>query len=227
MAWPRTASPPTPRGTPASESPSSGKLRPRLPPMNSQERPPTTACKSRCASNTTIYNDPVNLSLDWARSSFDRTHRFTANFDYQLPGRLKGWTVAGIVIVQSGLPMTLTDPNAGGVYAHAAPATVTLCPGASYSSLVTAGDTGSRLTRWIDSTAICTPPAIGSDGSTAYGSAGQSIMQGPGQFNTDFSLGKTFRVGALREDGVLAFRTEFYNALNHPQFANQIGRASC
>jgi hypothetical protein len=45
-------------------------------------------------------------------------------------------------------------------------------------------------------------------------------MQGPGQFNTDFSVGKTFRTGGLREDAVLAFRTEFYNALNHPQFAN-------
>jgi hypothetical protein len=180
----------------------------------------TTYTYSRAASNTTIYNDPDNLSLDWARSSFDRTHRFTANFDYQLPARLKGWTLAGIVIVQSGLPMTLTDPNGGGVYGHAAPATVTLCPGAPYASLVTAGNTGSRLTGWIDSAAICAPAAIGTDGSTAYGTAGQSIMQGPGQFNTDFSLGKTFRVGGVREDAVLALRTEFYNALNHPQFAN-------
>jgi hypothetical protein len=45
-------------------------------------------------------------------------------------------------------------------------------------------------------------------------------MNGPGQFNTDFSLGKKTRVGGLREDAVLAFRMEFYNALNHPQFAN-------
>ena len=180
----------------------------------------TTYTYSRAATNTAIYNDPNNLSLDWARSSFDRTHRFTANFDYQLPARLKGWTVAGIIIVQSGLPMTLSDPNGGGVYGHAAPATVTLCPGASYAGLVTGGDTGSRLTRWIDTAAICVPAAIGADGSTGYGTAGQSIMQGPGQFNTDFSLGKTFRVGGVREDAVLAFRTEFYNALNHPQFAN-------
>ncbi|MCX6632479.1 MAG: hypothetical protein NTW28_33155 [Candidatus Solibacter sp.] len=180
----------------------------------------TTYTYSRAATNTTIYNDPGNLSLDWARSSFDRTHRFTANFDYQLPARLKGWTLAGIIIVQSGLPMTLADPNGGGVYGRAAPATVTLCPGASHASLVTAGDTGSRLTHWIDTTAICAPAAVGSDGATAYGNAGQSIMTGPGQFNTDFSVGKTFRVGGLREDAVLAFRTEFYNALNHPQFAN-------
>jgi hypothetical protein len=116
--------------------------------------------------------------------------------------------------------MTLTDPNGGGVYGHAAPSTVTLCPGSSYAGLFTARDTGSRLTRWIDSWAICAPAAIGSDGSTGYGNAGQSIMQGPGQFNTDFSVGKTFRTGGLREDAVLAFRTEFYSALNHPQFAN-------
>jgi hypothetical protein len=133
---------------------------------------------------------------------------------------LKGWTLAGIVIVQSGLPMTLTDPNAGGVYGRAATSTITLCPGATYRNLATPGTTGSRLNGWIDTTAICAPAAIGSDGSTGYGTAGQSIMQGPSQFNTDFSLGKTTRVGGLREDAVLAFRMELYNALNHPQFAN-------
>ena len=172
---------------------------------------------SRAASNTTVYNDPGNLSLDWARAAFDRTHRFTTNFDYQLRS---GWTLAGIVIIQTGLPMTLTDPNGGGVYGHAGTSTVTLCPGASYASLATPGSTGSRLNQWIDTGAICTPAAVGSDGSTGYGTAGQSIMQGPGQFNTDFSLGKTTKVGGLREDAMLAFRLEFYNALNHPQFSN-------
>ena len=172
---------------------------------------------SRAANNTTIYDDPGNLSLDWARAAFDRTHRFTTNFDYQLPS---GWTLAGIVIIQTGLPMTLTDPNGGGVYGHAGTSTVTLCPGASYASLVTSGSVGSRLNQWIDTGAICAPAAVGSDGSTGYGTAGQSIIEGPGQFNTDFSLGKTTKVGGLREDAMLAFRLEFYNALNHPQFAN-------
>jgi hypothetical protein len=185
---------------------------------------------SRAANDTTLYNDLNNLDLDWARSSFDRTHRFTTNFDYQIPSAiggkglgaalLKGWSVAGIVIVQSGLPMTLTDPNGGGVYGHASPATVTMCPNATYADLVTAGGIKSRLSRWIDTSAICAPGAVGSDGSTGYGNAGQSILSGPGQFNTDFSLGKTTRVGGLREDAMLAFRMEFYNALNHAQFSN-------
>jgi hypothetical protein len=45
-------------------------------------------------------------------------------------------------------------------------------------------------------------------------------MTGPGQFNTDFSIGKTGRVGGLSEDGQLGFRMELYNASNHPQFSN-------
>ena len=185
---------------------------------------------SRAETNTSVYNDMNNLALDWARSSFDRTHRFTTNFEYQLPAfsRLKGfagkvssgWSLAGIVIVQSGLPMTLIDPNAGGVYGHAATSTITLCPGSTYSSLVAPGSGDARLNAWIDTAAICAPAVVGADGSTGYGSAGQSILNGPAQFNTDFSLGKKMRVGGVREDAVLAFRMELYNALNHPQFAN-------
>ncbi len=185
---------------------------------------------SRAASDTSIYNDPNNLALDWARAAFDRTHRFTTNLDYDLPrfvpGRgaasalLRDWTLAGIIIIQSGLPMTLTDPNGGSVYGRAAASTVTLCPGATYADLVTSGATGDRLNDWIRTGAICAPAAIGSDGATGYGTAGQSILTGPGQFNTDFSLGKTARVGGIRENALVAFRMEIYNALNHSQFSN-------
>jgi hypothetical protein len=178
---------------------------------------------SRAMNNTSIENDQNNLALDWARASFDRTHRSTVNFDYQLPahGRLlTGWSLTGILIIQSGLPMTLTDPNGGSVYGKAATSTITLCPGATYASLITPGGASARINNWINSAAICGAPIIGSDGSTAYGTTGQSIMNGPGQFNTDFSLGKKTRVGGIREDAIVAFRMEFYNALNHTQFAN-------
>ncbi len=185
---------------------------------------------SRSASNTTIYNDLTNMSLDWARTAFDRPHRFTTNLDYQLPAPagvsglkgslLKGWSLAGIIIVQSGTPMTLTDPNGGGVYGKASPSTVTLCPGATHANLITSGSITERLYSWINTSAICGAAAVGSDGATGYGTSGQSIMTGPDQFNTDFSIGKRTRVGGLREDAVLAFRMELYNALNHPQFAN-------
>ena len=183
---------------------------------------------SRAESNTAVFNDQ-NL-LQRARASFDRMHRVIANFDYQLPAvrlfgglprfLVDGWSVAGIVIVQSGLPLTLTDPNGGSVYGRAGTSTVTLCQGVPASALSTEGSVSERLYQWIDSTAVCNPAILGTDGATGYGTAQQSIMDGPGQVNTDFSIGKRTRVGGIREDAELAFRVEFYNALNHPQFAN-------
>jgi carboxypeptidase family protein len=184
---------------------------------------------SKALANTTVFNDQNNLNLDWGPTSFDRRHRLITNFNYDFPSLMRsgllgvasqGWSVSGIVIVQSGTPMTLTDKNGGGVYGFAGTATITLCPGATFSSLVTPGSTTSRLRNWFDKSAICPVPAIGSDGSTGYGNTGVGIIRGPDQFNTDVSIGKTTTVGGFRENAQLAFRAEFYNALNHPQFAN-------
>jgi hypothetical protein len=190
---------------------------------------------SKALGDLVVYNDQTRPDLASGRSSFDRTHRMTTNFDYQLPssnlagGLLRHWALAGIIIMQSGLPMTLTDPSGGSVYGRAGTSTVTMCPGAHYADLATSGSTGERLGHWINSAAICSAPAVGADGATGYGNAGVSILNGPGQVNTDFSIGKRTRVGGLREDAELAFRMEFYNSLNHGQFANpgtSLGTAS-
>jgi hypothetical protein len=173
---------------------------------------------AKSLNNLSVLNDQNNLDLAKARASVDRTHRLITNFDYQLP--LAGWSVTGIVLLQSGLPMTFTDPNGGTVYGRAATSTISLCPGATYANLATSGGTTERLNRWVETSAICAPAVLGADGSSAYGTAGQMILNGPGQVNVDFSLGKRLRVGGLRESAELAFRAEFYNAMNHPQFAN-------
>jgi hypothetical protein len=184
---------------------------------------------SKALSNTTVDNNQNSLEPDWARASFDRTDRLIANFNYDLPSlwansfsgkMLKGWSLSGIVVVQSGLPMTLTDVNGGSVYGFAGAATITLCPGATAAGLVTSGRVESRLNSWINTSGICPAPVIGSDGATGYGNTAQSIMSGPGQFNTDLSIGKVTTVGGIRKDAEVAFRMEMYNAFNHPQFSN-------
>jgi hypothetical protein len=185
---------------------------------------------SKAENNLSVLNDQNNLALSKSRAGFDRTHRLITNFDYQLAlpagtSRLQhaltqGWSLTGIVLVQSGLPMTLTDPNGGTVYGRAATSTITMCPGATYAGLASSGSVEERLNGWIDASGICAPAVVGSDRSAGYGNAGQSIMNGPGQVNADMSLGKRSRVGGLREGAELMLRVEFYNALNHAQFAN-------
>jgi len=46
------------------------------------------------------------------------------------------------------------------------------------------------------------------------------IVRGPGQVNTDLSLIKVFPVRWPNEAANVEFRTDFFNAFNHPQFAD-------
>ncbi len=45
---------------------------------------------SKSMNDTSIYNDLNYLSRNWARATFDRTHRIVTNFDYQLPNSVHG-----------------------------------------------------------------------------------------------------------------------------------------
>ena len=77
------------------------------------------------------------------------------------------------------------------------------------------------IERWFDTSAFVAP----ADVTGTYGDAGRNILRGPGQFNIDFSVIKSTRVGRLNTE----FRVEAFNLLNHPQFANpntQIGNAA-
>jgi hypothetical protein len=56
---------------------------------------------------------------------------------------------------------------------------------------------------------------------TDYGNLPPGVVLGPGEFNWDISIIKTTPI--FSEGKVLQFRTEFYNAFNHGQFANPTG----
>ena len=55
---------------------------------------------------------------------------------------------------------------------------------------------------------------------TAFGDSATGIVNGPGQANLDLSLVKTIPLRWRQEADSLQFRAEFFNAFNHPQFAD-------
>jgi len=65
--------------------------------------------------------------------------------------------------------------------------------------------------------------------STDYGNSGIGVARGPGNNTWDMTLAKETKVGGLREDAALTFRTEFFNVWNHAQYQNPgtaVGTAS-
>ena len=113
---------------------------------------------------------------------------------------LGGWQVSSIVVLHTGFPLTVTTTgdnlNTGGV---------TQVPNRISNPILSKSDRTD--TRFFDTSAFVFPDKY------ALGNAGQNPIFGPGLWNADVSLGKVFPV---RERMALQFRSELFNALNHP-----------
>jgi hypothetical protein len=164
----------------------------------------------------------------WGRASFDRTHRLVLSGVWKLPSpshgveraTLGGWSLAAVATVQSGTALTIADTNSKNVFGiNRDRAQLTgLC---TNGQLVNPGSIQSKLSNYFNKSCFTTPPVIGADGiGTGFGDSRTGIVDGPGQANLDLSLAKLIPVNWPREKDSLEFRAEFYNALNHPQFAS-------
>jgi len=183
---------------------------------------------STSSGNALTLGDQNSPGQRWGRVSFDRTHRFVFSETWTLPspssgiGRvlLGGWDSGAILTIQSGGALTISDTNANNVFGISEDR-VELSGKCAKNQLVTGGPIGSKLNTYFNASCFTTPQVIGADGiGTAFGNSGTGIIDGPGQANIDLALSKTVAIKWPSEGTTLQFRTEFFNAFNHPQFAN-------
>jgi hypothetical protein len=152
-------------------------------------------------------------------SDFDQKFRWVSSFDYQLPvGKgqrylnssrvedllLGGWHLGGIFTMHSGFyfsPLMGYDPsNTGSIGLVRTDRT---CNGNLPS--------GQRsVNNWFDANCFPLPTTY------AFGNSGKNVLIGPGGVSGDFALRKLF---SITEHQALEFRAEFFNAFNHPVFA--------
>ncbi len=161
----------------------------------------------------------VDYRRNYAVLNYNQTHVLTQSAVYELPfGPAKrylthgvasiiagGWEVSTIVSESTGTPLTFTSattslntPSASQVANQVGP----------FRKLYGIG-TGSP---WFDTTAFSQPTAPG-----VYGNTGINIYSGPGNFNLDASI---FRSFPIRDQVALRFRLDAFHATNTPNFAN-------
>jgi outer membrane receptor protein involved in Fe transport len=179
-------------------------------------------------------NDP---RWDYGPDIFVRPQRFVFSGVYELPGHsnrhswlgqtLGGWKLAGVATVQSGHRLPLEYETGTNVYGIAADF-AEIVPGCQVG---TSGSDTHRLNSWINQNCIapypvigdpefnpsyCPPPTYVCPVATAFGNSRMGILHGPDQVNTDLSLIKVFPLPHERAN--IEFRSEFFNAFNHPNF---------
>ena len=183
---------------------------------------------STSAGNALTLGDQNSPRQRWGRTSFDRTHRFIFSGTWSLPAPsagleravLGGWAAATVVTIQSGSALTVADTNTNNVFGISQDR-AQLSGACSKKQLVKGGSAESNLSGYFNTACFTTPPIIGADGiGTAFGNSATGIVNGPGQANLDVGFSKTMALPGRLEKCNLQFRAEFFNTLNHPQFAN-------
>jgi hypothetical protein len=122
-----------------------------------------------------------------------------------IPGKiLGGWRLAGDLAIYSGFPLSVT-PLANTQNCFCPQGLSQLKP-LTYTSNF---DPATKL--WFDTT------AFGAAAPFTFGSTGPGIIRGPGFNNVDASLTKKF---TITERYSVDFRADFFDTLNHPNWAN-------
>jgi hypothetical protein len=187
-------------------------------------------------SSPQVPQDFLNRRNEWSRSVFDRPHRATFNYTYDIPWFrsspraletvFKGWQLSGFTELQSGQPFTIkvgVDALGNGTTASARP---NYNPGGIF---IPDPDTGNLRTFVIprDGSGIVTAPHVTNpttgaitflkNSMPAGGNLGRNTFRGPGYANFNMSLMKRI---SLPEDRQLQIRGDFINVFNHDNFPN-------
>jgi hypothetical protein len=115
---------------------------------------------------------------------------------------LGGWQASGITVVETGIPFQITATDTANTGTHIQVAN-RLCSGNLPSGQRSIHD-------WFQTSCFVQPSA------GRLGNSGRNPLWGPGLTNFDLSAFKRFPFGEKRW---VQFRTDFFSAFNHPQFA--------
>ena len=186
----------------------------------------------------TAYNDQSNINASRGISDFNRPHRLSVSYAYDLPffqhstgfkhAAVGGWQVSGVTIFQSGLPFSIFDSSAGTAFLGAGSTPLlgaSLAPGATIGSGLSSGSVKQRVANGYLNPAAFTPapqvdPAncasLGADYcTTGFGDLARNLYHGPFQQNWDVSFLKHFKVGERND---IRFAADFFNLWNHTNF---------
>jgi hypothetical protein len=178
------------------------------------------------------------LSRQYGNCDYDIRHNFNANYVYQLPmhvrnpllGKfLNGWQLSGTFFYHTGAPFSVQSApysaNGKGIIQGGGPQFATVLAGVpQYQRDPMPGVTPPGAVQWLNPDAFVSTvdPSTGacaggdSPETCQFGDLGRNSLRGPGFFWSDLYVTKQFRVGdrvSLRFDG------QFFNVLNHPNFA--------
>lgn len=167
------------------------------------------------------FTQQFNPNSNVGNSDYDQRHNLVLFSYWDLPATLqgsrfgvlfRGWSVAGLAAFRSGLPYTVIDNTSDTI-----PGSGTLLN--PRPDLINPNPVLSNPTPVPGGMQLLNPAAFVGV-SDALGTLGRNSLIGPGIYNIDLSVARSFGLPWLGEAGRLMFRADIYNFLNHANLNN-------
>jgi hypothetical protein len=182
--------------------------------------------------NPYSFNDSILFQIDpfsstrlnYSNSDYDVRHSLNASYVWDLPVKFQnraleavagGWTVSGTFFYRTGLPFSVLDGTTiGNLQAGGTNLQSVTVLGEPISAVPTSCGGSSVNTACFTTAQFASGSAV-----NGFGTIPRNSFRGPGYFNTDLGLKKTFR---FRERLGFTIGANAYNVLNHVNFANPV-----
>ena len=177
--------------------------------------------------------NPFNVrQLNYGNADYDIRQSFVMNYVWSdalrhLTARgpnalMKGWTLSGTIFKHTGFPYSIWSSNEtaalqGSLFGSTNPATTTaVLANVVGSPNINCGASAARLVNGKPNP--CYNAANFVDPTNAFGTQRRNQFRGPGYFDTDFDVEKSFAIPKW-EKAQLSVGARFFNLFNHPNFA--------
>jgi hypothetical protein len=186
--------------------------------------------------STLPFNAPGRHKMDYGPSGFDHTHVFSGSYVWHSPSIkssnallryvLSDYEIGGIVTAASGRPITVlqgTELSSTGIGQDRG----TFISGVDPYSSASCTGVAAKCVSWLTLAAFqpskvitgCTPPATSCINPVivgTFGNVGKNVLRLPKTSDWDVQISKYFN---FTERFKLQLRAEYFNVLNHPNFA--------
>jgi hypothetical protein len=177
--------------------------------------------------------NPFNVrQLNYGNADYDIRQSFVMNYVWSdvlrhLTARgpnalMKGWTLSGTIFKHTGFPYSIWSSNEtaalqGSLFGSTSPATTTaVLANVVGSPNINCGASAAQLVNRLPTPCYSTANFV--DPTNDFGTQRRNQFRGPGYFDTDFDVEKSFAVPKW-EKAQFSVGARFFNLFNHPNFA--------
>jgi hypothetical protein len=175
------------------------------------------------------FSEQFNPNADRGNSDFDQRQNLVLLSYWNLPAILAGskaamvfrnWTLSGLAAFRSGLPYNIIGPTSGAILNNRPNLVSPSIPAVLSQPVPVCVSVPGGSPSTVCGEQLLNPAAFSPAATNTLGDIGRNAFTGPGFYNFDMSVARSFGIRRLGDAGRLTVKASAFNVLNHANLNN-------